>query len=952
MHAFSLLLAMTVLNGGAGEIAVPLEVHQALRVGVDGVASTDVPATVGLPFPEGAVEEADGRPALAVRGSDLYQFRTLRTHADGSVAWALADFRAALGPGGASSAYSVVAGTGRSEGDDLAVERADTIEIDTGPLRAVVRKTGFNLLDRVTVNGTAIIEPGRSAGLLCYGPDGAEFSAANDPEATVTIEENGPARAVIRAEGAHRDADGNRHFGWTVRMHFYRNSPEVRLFHTLRNGSREQIEHAKTTGAEISLGLGTGEPVKATVATPDGTVSVDAPVVALQGDNGFPKHRAGSLTAEQKGGAVGFSVTSGDRAVVEPGDADSLGPDLFWLDAAGPDGAGVAAGIRFAMGWFPKSLAAEPDSLRIGPWPKDNPPGYYFRFGSHATTEVLLVFHDQPLTDMAERMNRFQYRPIAKAPVEHYNRADVFPLRLDRWVTYADELRTYEEHDLFVEHNYDTRRRMTDRIRPQFRIWRYHYWGAGGGLNQHDFARIALINGLRRRGAPQVSGQMYLEGEQRFHYNADFSVQHYDDFSAANVCTNRYSWRHHRDDSIHLCQMERAPITTSKVVFEDEHPHWRGLVLHYYKTGDERIREAIEDWADFRKDNPRNSVPTYTRYFGWGMRTLVEMAQFLDDPEFQELADKGRDNLLEARELVDGKLVVGHEWDRGFTLIQRTTPERATCKPFMDGHIVWDNLYYYLLHHPDGHDGRYWLSENPRIEQLGDLLMNTIEFFYHEAWFTESDPPATGPNSYGLPYTFPLYQKNELRPPTWRGYNDRPVWNLWAVAYRWTGEERFFQRGVQSLAKVARCVGGTYWTQDCPGGLRLLWMVNNPKADTTPPEAVADLEATALGDGRVRLTWTAPDRAAAYQIKYGDRRFVDYLGYDKFTMEFEHDPDRFMTWAAGNNVSDEPTPEPGRQQSYEFTGLEPGSTVYVGIRSWDDADNRSPISNVVEVRVR
>jgi len=934
----------------AEEVRVPLSVHQALRKGVDGVACEGVPVTVGLPFARGAVKEVKGRPALAVKGVDAFQFRTLRKWPDGSVAWALADFQADLEAGKVSSAYAVVPGAGVTAGPDLAAVKGDVIEVNTGPLTAVIRRKGFNLLDAVAVNGVVVISP-TGAGLLCYGPDGNAYSAANDPGATVTIEENGPVRCVVKAEGAHRDAAGSkghrRCFGWTVRMHFYKGSAEVRVFHTLKNGSREQLANAKTTGAVMSLAV---KSASATAATPDGSAKAALPARALQGHNGFPK--AMGIKKAQTGSAVGFTLTGADKTIAKTEGAKSLGPDLMWLDAARPDGAGAAAGVRFAMGWFPKAIAADGEALTVECWPKDNDPGYFFRFGAHATTEVLLVFHDKALTDMPARMNRFQYRPIAKAPVAHYNAADVFPLRLDRWVTFAQELKTYEDAGLFASHKYDTKQRMSAHVRPAFRIWRYHYWGAGGGLNQHDFARIALINGHRRRGAPQEAGQMYLEGEQRFQYNADFCVQHYDDFPAARACTNPYSRRHHQKDAIHLHGMKGAPINNAKVVFEAEHPHWYGMLLYYYTTGDERIREAVADWADTTRVGPRNRVPDYTRFFGWGMRTLMEMAEFFDDPAFMKLADAGRDNLLKAHQEADGKTVVGHNWDRGFTLIQRSRPGGIICKPFMDGYIVWDNLYYYLLHHPKGRDGRYWLSDDPQIERLGDLLMNNVEFFYNEAWFEGSDPPVAGPNGHGMPYTFPLYKKNKKRPPTWQGYGDREVWNLWAIAYRWTGERRFLDRGKACLAKVAVCNGGSYWSQDHPGVQRLLWLMNHPKADATPPAAVQDLAARAAGDGAVALTWTAPADADAYQIKTGDRAFVETLGYDTFEMTFKHDPKRFMPWPAGANVSDEPKPTPGAKQTHTITGLKPGAAVYVALRSWDAADNRSAISNVVRVEVK
>jgi hypothetical protein len=270
----------------------------------------------------------------------------------------------------------------------------------------------------------------------------------------------------------------------------------------------------------------------------------------------------------------------------------------------------------------------------------------------------------------------------------------------------------------------------------------------------------------------------------------------------------------------------------------------------------------------------------------------------------------------------------------------------------MEGYIIWDNLYYYLLTHPEGHEGRYWLSKNPKIERLGDLLANAVEFFQNEAWSDKSDPPDNGPNGYGLAYTFPLYEPNKPAKNTWQGYGDREVWNLFAVAYAWTGEKRFFDRGKQCLAKVAVANGGAYWAQDQMGVLRLLWLMNHPKADATPPEAIKDLVAKDLGGGKVELIWTAPAKAAAYQIKFATRKFVDYLGYDKYTMQYKFDPKEYLPWPAGENVPDKPAPTPSAKQSYVVNGLKPGQKYYFAIRSWDANDNRSAMSNSPEAEVK
>ena len=164
------LLAASALAGA--EVDVPLVVHQALRPGVEGVDSKAIPVTVGIPFARGAVREVSGRPALAVQGASLYQFRTLRRWPDGSVEWALADFQTDLGANAENRRLTVVPGSGASDGTPLARKEGDQIVVDTGALMCEIRTKGFNLFDSVKLGNTEIVPGIKSPGVLCYGPEG------------------------------------------------------------------------------------------------------------------------------------------------------------------------------------------------------------------------------------------------------------------------------------------------------------------------------------------------------------------------------------------------------------------------------------------------------------------------------------------------------------------------------------------------------------------------------------------------------------------------------------------------------------------------------------------------------------------------------------------------------------------------------------------------------------
>lgn len=58
------------------------------------------------------------------------------------------------------------------------------------------------------------------------------FLAVNDDKASVEIEANGPWRATLKATGWYVNAQGQRFGRYIVRLHFFRNQPDVKMEHT------------------------------------------------------------------------------------------------------------------------------------------------------------------------------------------------------------------------------------------------------------------------------------------------------------------------------------------------------------------------------------------------------------------------------------------------------------------------------------------------------------------------------------------------------------------------------------------------------------------------------------------------------------------------------------------------------------------------------------------------
>jgi subtilisin family serine protease len=110
-------------------------------------------------------------------------------------------------------------------------------------------------------------------------------------------------------------------------------------------------------------------------------------------------------------------------------------------------------------------------------------------------------------------------------------------------------------------------------------------------------------------------------------------------------------------------------------------------------------------------------------------------------------------------------------------------------------------------------------------------------------------------------------------------------------------------------------------------------------AESTPPNAVADLAASDPSFSAVTLSWTAPGddgaapgTAATYDIRYSTA-LIDAGNFD-----------------AAAPVPDEPAPLPfGSAQTFRVRGLASAQTYYFALRTTDDFGNVSTISNVVNL---
>ena len=95
-----------------------------------------------------------------------------------------------------------------------------------------------------------------------------------------------------------------------------------------------------------------------------------------------------------------------------------------------------------------------------------------------------------------------------------------------------------------------------------------------------------------------------------------------------------------------------------------------------------------------------------------------------------------------------------------------------------------------------------------------------------------------------------------------------------------------------------------------------------------PPAAATPVPVTVSGSGGTyTISWTVPLGTQRYQIKWSNKRIVDWIGFNAETHVWIGDPVNTINWFAATNVSNEPAPNsPGTVQSYTISGLPTGLT--------------------------
>jgi hypothetical protein len=232
-----------VANAAQAAAAVP-EVTVKWLEGKPGTAAA---STWGTPWPAGAVPKEQAFALTAADGTAVpVQTWPIAYWPDGSLKWTAH----AVAVDTPAETYTLKAGPAAAPATPVTVKDSRKyLDVDTGVIRARIRKDGSELISQIWRGETEIARKAQLVNLKQNRIDEDEESTTELDRhlgdiQKVTVEQAGPVRAVIRIDGRHVSKKGRAWLPFTVRLYFYAGAESIRMMHTFvfdRDGQHDHI---------------------------------------------------------------------------------------------------------------------------------------------------------------------------------------------------------------------------------------------------------------------------------------------------------------------------------------------------------------------------------------------------------------------------------------------------------------------------------------------------------------------------------------------------------------------------------------------------------------------------------------------------------------------------------------------------------------------------------------
>lgn len=888
-------------------------IEHEVRQDMPGMNRINEPLTVGVPLTEDS--GITNITQLGLSGATIQQFRILKTWPNGNAKWVLVDTQVDI-LADDQSTINLVEGIGNFGGNDIATDNGDHISIDTGVAQFKIKKSNFNFIDEAIVDGVTLVSTGNNGGVSMVGHDDATYildsvshtlvidatyDSKNDANSTATIEENGPVRTVIKATGSFKDVSGNRFLDYTVRFHFYKDKSFVKPVIIIRHGQEEEHENEfggynqvnrifSSMQATIPMNLGVTKTFTFAGRTSDIQGAVDESAYMFQAYS--EAHKSSIIEDDVKDGnwdwlfppmektteyvQKGFKVQNG--AITLNPLSDEYDWTRGYAEIKDQDDTGLTLAMKYMSAYWPTSFEFGADGVvEIGIYSKHNSKNdIEMGWGTHESRELMLDFHVAPVNNL-EFVYRLEQPIVGRNSVFHYGNTKAF--FESEGIVSEDQFNQFFI-DNYGEVDYFHPKSLWHQTNTGVVVWRTFWYSGVAGT---DLPMSSLYAFLKTG-----MGGRYMSSLQKTIYNTDSAVIRSDGFDYSG--------------SIIKTSYEYPIITTGSYNSGGGqnrfdyygHNHWRAMPFFYYLTGNEEIKDSINDYLEeFVKKGPLinlDSMRSHARFCS----TLALGYEFNLDERLMTILEEMIGELLSSRDNPPNMEPPGRNMERGYLSMDAEYWGEPTIHSFFLASIHSQDIWQVL---------RVIKKLNPtysRTIEIDDYLLGVSQFMYHELHFE-----APVGNDFGFTYNHRLNTVNEWIDGVVEGNYMRKDDCSRAMlhAYINSGNEMYLTRGVKYLAFG----GGVGSSTPYPGndliyanihGIDEVWRY------------VETFTKSNVGKDYT-LEWIVPDDTVAYKIKYSKKPIVDWLNYDQSTQVFEYSPDNNTPFFAATNLVDSINPANG-----------------------------------------
>ncbi|MFC3493844.1 exo-rhamnogalacturonan lyase family protein [Glycomyces rhizosphaerae] len=220
--------AQTDTDDGAGPDSVELR-------WLEGQPAESPGSTWGVPWGQGRFPEDQRFQMIADDGATVpVQTWPLAYWPDGSLKWT----GHAVGPAAKAESFTLRAGEPAAPAFAVTVtESSNHIDVGTGVITARIGKGGTDLIKHIKRGDRTLVKNGHLVNITQdEAPDPETGSVSRDRYTSdideVTVEQDGPVRAVVKVTGTHRKSRGRTWLPFTVRLYFYAGGESFRMVHT------------------------------------------------------------------------------------------------------------------------------------------------------------------------------------------------------------------------------------------------------------------------------------------------------------------------------------------------------------------------------------------------------------------------------------------------------------------------------------------------------------------------------------------------------------------------------------------------------------------------------------------------------------------------------------------------------------------------------------------------